>query len=241
MQLQALGKKRERASLALVAAAVLLGAWACAKVAAFYVQRGQMQSVLTLGQTVRDANNLQQSLGAAKKAADTLKQSNLFVKAPPKENPIKQVDGILGNEAFIAGKWYKVGEKIADAKIVAIEATKIEVEWDGKKTSFAPIGATSAAAPPPPPPAAAEPKKKEAAPAPPPKPPEIKEVKAVPPAPVEEDPLAWLGVKLSPKLRAMLLEKWNSASPEEREKAQKEWNNMPEDKKQEAIQQMERM
>lgn len=241
MQLQAVGRKREQVSLALAAAAVLLGAWACAKVAAFYVQRGQMQAVLAFGQAARDANSLQQSLGAARKAADTLKQKNLFIKAPPKENPVKQVDGILGNEAFIAGKWYKVGEKIADAKIVAIEATKIEVEWDGKKTSFAPIGSTSATSPPPPPAAAAEPKKKEAAPAPPAKPPEVKQAKVEPPTPVEEDPLAWLGVKLSPKLRAMLLEKWNSASPEEREKAQKEWNNMPEDKKQEVVQQMERM
>ena len=49
-----------------------------------------------------------------------------------------------GNEAFIAGKWYKVGDKIADAKIVTIGATKVEIEWDGKKTSFSPIGSTSA-------------------------------------------------------------------------------------------------
>lgn len=240
MQTQTIGRKREQISLALMATAVLLGAWTCAKVAGFYVRRGQMQTVLTLGQGERDANSLQQSLKAAKKTADTLKQSNLFVKTPPKENPVKQVDGILGQEAFIAGKWYKVGDKVGDAKIVAIEATKIEVEWDGKKTSFAPIGAANAAPPTPPPAAAAEPKKKDAAP-PPPKSAETKVVKAEAPAPVEDDPLAWLGVKLSPKLRAMLLEKWNGASPEEREKAKKEWESMPDDKKQEAIQMMERM
>lgn len=231
-------KKREHISFALMAAAVLAGAWACAKVMAFYVQRGQMQNVLTVGRGGQDANSLKQSLGAAQKAADTLKQNNLFVKTPPPQNPVKQVDGILGSEAFIAGKWYKVGDKIADARIVAIEAAKVEIEWNGRKTSFSPIGAAGSG-PPIPPPVAAAPKK-EAGPVPA-KPPEAKVAKAEAPAPVEEDPLDWLGVKLSPKLRAKLLEKWNSASPEEREKAKADWNNMPDDKKQEALQMMDRM
>jgi len=228
-------KNRDRISSVLAAAAVLLGAWACAKVAGFYVQRAQMQGVLTVAQGARDPNRLKQSLGAAKKTADTLKQNNLFVKTPPKENPVKQVEGILGSEAFIAGKWYKVGDKIADAKIVAIGATKVEIEWDGKKTSFSPIGAVSAG----PPPVVAAPKK-EAGPEPP-KPAEVKVVKAEAPAPVEDDPLAWLGVKLSPKLRAILLEKWNSASPEEREKGKQEWNKMSDDQKQQTVQAMDRM
>jgi hypothetical protein len=219
----------------LVAAAVLLGTWACAKVAGFYIQRVRMQRVLTVTERGRDPNSLKQSLGQAKKAADSLKKSNLFVKTPPKENPIKQVEGILGSEAFIAGKWYKVGDKIADAKIVMVGATKVEVEWDGKKTSFSPIGAASAG--PPAPPAAAAPKK-EAGP-PPAKPPEAKVVKAEAPAPVEDDPLGWLGVKLSPKLRALFLEKWNNASPEEKEKGKEEWNKMSDEQKQQAVATME--
>lgn len=231
-------RNRQRVSLVLTAATVLLGASAFAKVAGFYVQRGHIKDVLTMAQSERDPNRVKQCLGEAKKTADTLKEKNLFVKAPPKENPVKQVDGILGQEAFIAGKWYKVGDKIGDAKIVAINATNVKVEWNGKETTFAPIGAATAG-PPTPPPAAAEPKK-EAGP-PPAKPPEAKVAKAEAPAPAEEDPLAWLGVKLSPKLRAMLLEKWNSASPEEREKGKEEWNKMSDDQKQQAVQAMERM
>lgn len=237
MQIRTADKNRERISLLLVAAAVLLGTWACAKVAGFYVQRVRMQRVLTLTESGRDPNSLKQSLGQAKKAAETLKKSNLFVKTPPKQNPVKQVEGILGSEAFIAGKWYKVGDRIAEAKIVTIGATKVEIEWDGKKTSFSPIGAAGSG-PPTPPVAAAS--KKEAGP-PPAKPPEAKVVKAEAPAPVEDDPLAWLGVKLSPKMRALLLEKWNSASPEEREKGKEEWNKMSDEQKQQAIQGMERM
>jgi hypothetical protein len=238
MLMRTADKNRERISLALVAAAVLLGAWACAKVTGFYVQRGQMRGVLTLAQGERDPNNLKQSLGEAKKTADTLKQNNLFVKTPPKQHPVKEVEGILGSEAFIAGKWYKVGDKIADAKIVTIGATKVEIEWDGKKTSFSPIGAASAG-PPGPPPVAAEPKK-EAGP-PPPKPAAVKVVKAEAPAPAEDDPLAWMGVKLSPKMRARLLEEWNKASPEDREKGKQQWNSMPDDQKQQAVAAMENM
>jgi len=221
----------------LTAAAVLLGASAFAKVAGFYVQRGRLQGVLTVAQSERDPNRVKQCLGEAKKTADTLKQNNLFVKAPPKENPVKQVEGILGQEAFVAGKWYKVGDKIADAKILAIHATNVTIEWNGKETSFSPISAVSAG--PSGPPAAAGPKK-EAGPQPP-KPPEAKVVKPQAPAPAEEDPLAWMGVKLSPKLRAIFLEKWNSASPEEKEKGKEQWNKMSDEQKQQTVQAMERM
>lgn len=218
----------------LVAAAVLLGVWACAKVAGFYVQRVRMQRVLTVTQNERDPNGLKQSLGRAKKAADALKQSNLFVKTPPKQHPVKQVEGILGSEAFIAGKWYKVGDKIADAKIVTIGATKVEIEWDGKKTSFSPIAAVSAG-----PPAAAMGPKKEAGPQPP-KPPEVKVVKAEAPAPAEEDPFAWLGVKLSAKARERLQQMWNSVPDAEKEKTKQKWESMSDDQKQKAVDEMER-
>ncbi len=57
--------------------------------------------------------------------------------------------------------------------------------------------------------------------------------------PTEDDPLAWMGVKLSPKMRALLMEKWSKASPEEREKGKEEWNKMSDEQKQQATQSME--
>jgi len=215
---------------------VLLGAVTVAQVAGFCVQCGRMQALGALAHSERDPNCLKDSLGKAQKTVDSLKQNNLFVKTPPKQHPVKQVEGILGSEAFIAGKWCKVGDKIADAKIVAIAATQVEIEWDGKKTSFAPIASVTAG-PPTPPAAAGEPPKKAAGP----QPPKLAEAKVVkPPAPpTADDPLAWMGVKLSPKLRAMFLEKWNSASPEEREKGKEQWNKMSEEQKQQAVQSME--
>jgi hypothetical protein len=228
-------RKREQITLALAAVAVLLGASAFGKVAGFYAQRGRVQGVLALAQSPRDPNSLKRCLGEAKKAAETLKQKNLFVKTPPNTHPVKQVEGILGSEAFIAGKWYKVGDKIGDAKIVAINATNVKVEWNGKETAFSPIAAVSAA-PGGRPPTGAGPMK--AGGPQPPKPPTAEPPKIAAP-PTEDDPLAWMGVKLSPKMRALLMQKWNSATPEEREKGKAEWNKMSDEQKQQAVQAME--
>lgn len=239
MQIRAIHRNRDRISRGLLAAAVLLGVFTVAKVAGFCVQCGRMQALGALAQGERDPNCLKQSLGAAKKRVDSLKQNNLFIKAPPKQNPIKQVEGILGGEALIGGKWYKVGDKVADAKIIAIAATQVEVEWDGKKTSFSPMASVSAggAAPPTGPPGG--PPRKEPGPQPP-KMPEAKVVK--PPAPpAEDDPLAWMGVKLSPKVREKFLQMWNSMPDDQKEAAKAKWNSMPEDEKQKNVQQMESM
>jgi len=50
-----------------------------------------------------------------------------------------------------------------------------------------------------------------------------------------------MGVELSPKIRKMLLQHWNKASDEEKEKAKEEWNKMSDDEKQQAIDAMEQM
>jgi len=57
--------------------------------------------------------------------------------------------------------------------------------------------------------------------------------------PTENDPLAWMGITLSPKLREMILAKWNSASDEEKRKAMEEWNKMPEGERQKALDMIE--
>ena len=77
-------------------------------------------------------------------SVEQLKKSNLFAPAPPKRNPVAAVQGIMGQSALINGKWYSVGDKVKDAKIVAIESTLVTVEWEGKKSTFAPIDGGSA-------------------------------------------------------------------------------------------------
>ncbi len=188
-------------------------------------------------QNAKDPNDTQGAVAAAKKNADALKKKNLFAKEPPKQHPIKQVDGILGSEALIQNKWYKAGDKVGDAKIISISATGLVAEWDGKKKTFSPIAAVSEAKEPSKPP---EPNKAKAAePNKPGKKAEVVEVKAT--TPKVDDPLAFIGRPLSEKLRGMLLQKWNSMSEEEKQKATEEWNKMSDEQKQQAITALEGM
>jgi hypothetical protein len=175
----------------------------------------------------------------SKAIADELKKKNLFVPPKPKKHPVSQVAGILGDEVLINGKWYKVGDKVGDAKIVAIEPTLVKIEWEGKEKVFAPISAASA-----PQPkkvvekVAVKEKVEQKKIAPPVQKPAEERVTA---APAEQDPLAWMGVELSPKVRKMLLQHWNNASDEDKKKAKEGWNKMPDEQKRQAIDAMEQM
>jgi hypothetical protein len=230
-------RRYDQVFFGLLAAAVLLGALAIGKVASVAQTQRTIAQVRSLGK--QDPNDLQDSLRKAKESAEALKKSNLFVKQAPKEHPVKQVDGILGSEVFIAGKWYKVGEKVGDAVIVGIAPTEATIEWDGHKKTFAPLAAASGAPQEPPKPVPGKPDLANAAePGKPPPAAALAEAKPAA-APVENDPLAWMGVSLSPKLREKLLARWNSASDEEKERAKQEWNKMPEGERQRAIDMME--
>ena len=226
--------------IVLLGVSVFLGIMILVKVRGFFAASAWAENVIkrAVAQTKPDANDVEEHLAESKTIAEELKKKNLFVPPTPKKHPVSQVSGILGNEVLINGKWYKVGDKIGDAKIVAIEPTQVKIEWEGKEKIFAPISAVSAAAPKKGVEKAVvkekvEPKKVAA--------PAEKPVEEKVTAPAEEDPLAWMGVELSPKIRKMLLQHWNKASDEEKEKAKEEWNKMSDEQKQQAIDAMEQM
>lgn len=78
-------------------------------------------------------------LAETKTVAEELKKKNLFVLATPKQFPVSDVLGIMGREAPINGKWYKVGDSVAEARIAAIEPTKVKIVWNGQEKEFSPI------------------------------------------------------------------------------------------------------
>lgn len=239
MQLRIGHKTRnEWASLILGAVAVLLGVLACAKVAAFYVARNRVEGIAASAAKGAEPNDLQRCLEEAGKAADALKEKNLFIQQPPKEHPVKQVDGILGAEALISGKWYKVGAKIGDAKILDIGPTEVKIEWDGKETAFPPMAAAGSG--PSGPPAKEPARKGDSSPPKPAKQAEAAKAEA-PAAPAADDPFAWMGVSLSPQVKEKLLEHWNRLSDEEKEQRKEEWNNMDDEQKQQTVESLERM
>jgi hypothetical protein len=132
----------------LLAVAVLLGALMLVKVAGFFLASSKVTvAAARKGGAGTDANGLKESLTQARTSAEQLKKQNLFVKTTPKQHPISEVLGILGDEALINDKWYKVGDSVGDAKIVAIEPTRVRVAWDGQEKEFSPIGAGGSGGP----------------------------------------------------------------------------------------------
>lgn len=231
---------RDRIASGLIAVAALFGALALAKGASYFATgaetRGLVAKVGTQGRP--DPNDTKVYVEQAEAAAEALKEKNLFVKKPPKQHPIKEVEGILGSEALIAGKWYGVGAKVKDAEIVAIRPTEITVKWDGKEKTFAPLasggGPSSSGGPP---------KRPEMRGPPPPDQPRDSGPERVE-VTVEEgddDPLAWMGVDLPASVKEKLLEHWNSLSDEQKAEAREKWENMSEEEKEQAVEAMERM
>jgi hypothetical protein len=133
---------------ALLGVAVVLGALILVKVAGYFVAASKAEAIAArTGRRSTDGNDLGQQLAQAKTSADQLKKKNLFVRTPPKEHPVKEVTGILGSEALINDKWYKAGDSVGDAKIVAVEPTKVRIAWDGQEKEFTPIGSSGAGGP----------------------------------------------------------------------------------------------
>ncbi len=141
MKLDQLKEKKELLATAMLVVAVASAVLITLRVRGFFVTSASAQSAVeqTIDQNKPDAKNLTAQLGKFKKVADALKKSNLFSPPAPKQNPIKAVMGIFGDEALINGKWYKAGDKVADAKIVAVNPTSVETLWDRKKKTFNPI------------------------------------------------------------------------------------------------------
>ena len=124
----------------LVAVAVLLGALILLKIAGFFVSTSQARVLGEQADAARaGVDDLKKLLAETKAAADELKKKNLFVLTMPKQFPVSDVLGIMGQEALINGKWYKVGESVADARITAIEPTKVKLVWNGQEKEFSPI------------------------------------------------------------------------------------------------------
>jgi hypothetical protein len=127
-------------ALVVLTAAVALLALAAGKgVRAFQSWQVMSQTELT---PPADSNEslLEKSLARDKEVAEALKTQNLIAPPPPESNPVREVAGIMGNEAFINGQWRKVGDKIGEAEILAIEPTFVKVTWKGQESMLAPIG-----------------------------------------------------------------------------------------------------
>ena len=141
MKLDYLKEKKELVSVVLLVASAFLAVLILVKVTGFFAASAKAESLVkkAIAQNETDANDMDKYFAKYKILAEALKKNNLFVPSAQKQHPVKEVWGIFGDEVLIKDKWYKVDDTVGDAKIVAIGPTQATIEWDGKKTTFAPI------------------------------------------------------------------------------------------------------
>jgi len=146
MKLDYLKDKKDFVTMALLAISAFLGIVISIKVTGFFVGSARAESLVEEAavHSEPDPNDMEKYFVKSREIADELKKKNLFAPPPPKQ-PLKQVSGILGDEVLIKGKWYKVGDKVGDSKIVAIEAAQVRIEWEGKEIILAPMQAEDSA------------------------------------------------------------------------------------------------
>jgi hypothetical protein len=144
-----LKNKKELVPTVLLGVSVLCGILILVKVTSFFMASARAESVVkrAIKLNVTDPNNLEKHLASSAAITDELKKNNLFAPPQAKQHPVNEVSGIFGDQVLIKDKWYNVGDKIADAKIVAIGPTSVTIAWDGREKTFLPIQAAIAEAP----------------------------------------------------------------------------------------------
>jgi hypothetical protein len=149
MTLDDLKNRKELVGAAMLAVAVLSAVLIGAKVTGYFMAPANAEDTVkkAIEQSKPDGKNVTAQSDKSRKVADALKKQNLFSPPPPRQNPVTVVMGIFGDEALINGKWYKAGAKVVDAKILAVDATSVTVEWDGITKVFNPIDGGSSSGP----------------------------------------------------------------------------------------------
>ncbi|MBN2136454.1 MAG: hypothetical protein JW720_01470 [Sedimentisphaerales bacterium] len=140
-----LKERQTLASYVLLGVSIVLGVLTLAEIVGYFTSSARAQNIVrkAVAQDKSDPNRIRENVAAFSKITDSIKKRNLFVPEVKPQNPVKEVFGIMGSEALINGKWYKVGDSIGDAKIVAIEPTQVKVSWNGQERYFAPIASNS--------------------------------------------------------------------------------------------------
>ena len=149
MALNYLKDKRKFTTALLLGVAAVLAVVILVNITRFFVVSARAGNLVkkAVEQAEPDKDEMDKYFAESRELAKELKKNNLFAPPPPKQQPIKRVLGILGNEVLIEGKWYKLGDMVKDAKIVAIEPAQIKIEWDGKKITLEPISSASSSPP----------------------------------------------------------------------------------------------
>jgi len=151
MNIDKLKNKKRHIPKTLMCLSGLLALLIGAKVSAFVINSNQIPEkiALALNSPGRSEKNIKKYQLKYTEATDALKKKNLFM--PPvakKKNPVTRVTAVLGDEVYIADKWYKVGDKINDAEITGIMPNEVTIVWNEKESKLKPFDSVVLAPPP---------------------------------------------------------------------------------------------
>ncbi len=149
MKLDYLKEKKDLVSVILLGVSAFLAVLILVKVTGFFTAPARAENIVkaAIAQNNAVAEDMDKYFTKYQVLADELKKNNLFAPRAPKQHPVKEVLGIFGNEVLIKDKWYKVGDTVGDAKIVAIGPTQATIEWEGAEKAFLPFDAKISEAP----------------------------------------------------------------------------------------------
>jgi hypothetical protein len=101
-------------SFGLLGISAFMGVLILIKVTGFFANPARAEDSLkkAVEHSKPDPNDMEKYFSKSRRIADELKKNNLFAPPLPKQHPVKQVSGILGNEVLIKEKWYKEGDKV---------------------------------------------------------------------------------------------------------------------------------
>jgi len=147
MKLDNLKEKQGLISISLLCVSGVLGVLILVKLGSFFVTSARIERLVedAVAQSKPDPNDAKNYLAKFKEVADELKKKNMFAPPPPKPGwPVKKVQGILGDTAWIKGGWRKVGDDIGGAKVLEIAPNYVKLVWEGKEKVFSPFDVKSA-------------------------------------------------------------------------------------------------
>jgi hypothetical protein len=78
------------------------------------------------------------ALQTSPKTADEMGKKNLFSGSQPAPS-MPQCTGLLGSYALFGDQWYKAGDSVQGAKILAVEPTEVKILWQEKEQILRPF------------------------------------------------------------------------------------------------------
>ena len=134
MNIDYLKSKKQFIAKTLTVLSLCLGGLMIFEVVAFGITSIRMPKEIeaAISDSEHDDEAVKQCVAKTKEVAGKLKEKNMFVPPPPKPKP-PSCTGVIGDEAAINGKLYKVGDEVGGAKIVSITASGATILWEGKE------------------------------------------------------------------------------------------------------------